>query len=64
MASGEKKIVPVGRITLFVSFVHQGNAKTEDITFDVVDVVYPYNAIFGRGLLNTSKQQFKVVSST
>jgi hypothetical protein len=23
------------------------------ITFDVVDMIYPYNAIFGRGLLNT-----------
>jgi hypothetical protein len=25
----------------------------EYITFDVVDMAYPYNAIFGRGLLNT-----------
>jgi hypothetical protein len=25
----------------------------EDITFDVVDINYPYNAIFGRGVLNT-----------
>jgi hypothetical protein len=23
------------------------------ITFNVVDMLYPYNAIFGRGLLNT-----------
>jgi hypothetical protein len=23
------------------------------ITFDVIDMLYPYNAIFGRGLLNT-----------
>jgi hypothetical protein len=29
------------------------NACTEYITFDVVDMPYPYNAIFGRGLLNT-----------
>jgi hypothetical protein len=26
---------------------------TEYITFNVVDMLYPYNAIFGRGLLNT-----------
>jgi hypothetical protein len=29
------------------------NACTEYITFDVVDMNYPYNSIFGRGLLNT-----------
>jgi hypothetical protein len=28
---------------------------TEYITFDVVDMLYPYNAIFGQGLLNTFK---------
>ena len=47
-----KKIVPIWRIALSISFEHQGNARTEDDTFDVVDAVYPYNAIFGRGLLN------------
>jgi hypothetical protein len=35
-----------------VSFVNQQNARTEYITFDVVDLYYPYNAIFGRGLAN------------
>jgi hypothetical protein len=29
------------------------NPHTEYITFDVVDMPYPYNTIFGRGLLNT-----------
>jgi hypothetical protein len=29
------------------------NPRTESITFDVVDMIYPYNASFGRGLLNT-----------
>jgi hypothetical protein len=32
---------------------HPKNPRTEYITFDVVDMPYPYNAIFGRGLLNT-----------
>jgi hypothetical protein len=36
-----------------VSFGTPKNARTEYITFDVVDMAYPYNAIFGRGLLNT-----------
>jgi hypothetical protein len=31
------------------------NPHTEYITFDVVDMTYPYNAIFRRGLLNTFK---------
>jgi hypothetical protein len=29
------------------------NPRIEYITFDVVDILYPYNAIFRRGLLNT-----------
>jgi hypothetical protein len=36
-----------------VSFGTPKNPCTEYITFDVVDMTYPYNAIFGRGLLNT-----------
>jgi hypothetical protein len=38
-----------------VSFNTPKNPHTEYITFDIVDMVYPYNAIFGRGLLNTFK---------
>jgi hypothetical protein len=48
-----KKIEPVGSISLPVSFSTLSNARTEYITFEVVDTSYPYNAIFGRGLLNT-----------
>jgi hypothetical protein len=40
-----------------MSFGTLSNARTEYITFDVVDMSYPYNAIFKRGFLNT----FKVV---
>jgi hypothetical protein len=50
---GEKKIEPVGSISLPMSFGTLSNAHTEYITFDVVGMSYPYNAIFGRGLLNT-----------
>jgi hypothetical protein len=32
-----------------VSFGDQQNARTEYITFDMVDLYYSYNAIFGRG---------------
>jgi hypothetical protein len=51
-----KKIELVG-LSLLMSFGTLSNAHTEYITFDVVDMSYPYNAIFRRGFLNT----FKVV---
>jgi hypothetical protein len=47
---GGKRIEPVGIITLLVSFVTPKNPRTKYIIFDVVDMLYPYNAIFGRGL--------------
>jgi hypothetical protein len=48
-----KRIELVGAITLPVSFSTSKNPSTEYITFDVVNMTCPYNAIFGRGLLNT-----------
>jgi hypothetical protein len=50
---GGKRIEPLGIITLPVSFGTLKNPRTEYITFDVVDMPYPYNAIFGRALLYT-----------
>jgi hypothetical protein len=50
---GGKKIEPVGSISLPVSFGTLSNAHIEYITFDVVDMLYPYNSIFRRGFLNT-----------
>jgi hypothetical protein len=50
---GGKRIESVRAITLPVSFGTPKNPRTEYITFDVVNITYPYNAIFGRGLLNT-----------
>jgi hypothetical protein len=38
---------------LLVSFGSSKNPRTEYIDFDLIDMLYPYNAIFGRGLLNT-----------
>jgi hypothetical protein len=48
-----RKIEPIGSISLQVSFGTYSNTCIEYITFDVVDMNYPYNTIFGRGLLNT-----------
>jgi hypothetical protein len=50
-----KRIELIRTITLPVSFGIPKNPHTEYITFDVVDMAYPYNAIFRRGLLNTFK---------
>jgi pentose-5-phosphate-3-epimerase len=36
-----------------VSFGTLSNAHTKYITFDVMDMSYPYNAMFGRGFVNT-----------
>jgi hypothetical protein len=50
---GRKQIELVGVITLLMSFGTPKNPRTKYITFDVVDIVYHYNAIFVRGLMNT-----------
>ena len=49
---GGKRIDALGKISLPVSFRGQENARTEYATFDVVDLYYPYNAIFRRGFAN------------
>jgi hypothetical protein len=52
-AFDERRIEPIGSISMPVSFGGLHNARTEYITFDVAGMHYPYNAIFDRGLLNT-----------
>jgi hypothetical protein len=48
-----KRTEPIRVITLPVSFGTPQNLRTEYITFDVVDMMYSYNAIFERGMLYT-----------
>jgi hypothetical protein len=59
---GGKPIKPVGKIALPVSFRDLDNARTETLTFDVVDMYHPYLAIFSRGFMNkfdvVIRQQF------
>jgi hypothetical protein len=47
-----KPIKPVGKVSLPVSFRDLDNARTETLTFDVVDINNPYLAILGRGFMN------------
>jgi hypothetical protein len=49
---GEKGIEPARVITLPVSFGTPKNPRTNFITFHVIDMIYPNNSIFVRGLLN------------
>ena len=44
---GGKKIEALGKIELNVTFGEGNTQRTELVTFDVVDIAYPYNAIFG-----------------
>ena len=47
-----KQVKAIEKITLQVTFGDQNNSRIEHITFDVVDMLYNYNAIFGRGVIN------------
>jgi hypothetical protein len=59
---GGKPIKPVEKVSLPESFGDLDNARTESLTFDVVDIYHPYLAILGRGFMNTFdaviRQQF------
>jgi hypothetical protein len=49
---GGKQVNALGKISLPVSFGDQQNVRTEYVTFDIVDLYYLYNVIFGRGFTN------------
>jgi hypothetical protein len=49
---GGKGTFPVGKIELPLSFGVAPNARSEQVTFDIIDMMYPYNAIMGRGSIN------------
>jgi hypothetical protein len=63
-----KPIKPVGKISLPVSFGDLDNARTDNLTFDVVDIYHLYLAIFGRGFINkfdaAIRQQFLYMKIT
>jgi hypothetical protein len=43
---------PIGKRELSLSFGVAPKARSEQVTFDIVDMVYPYNAIMGHGSIN------------
>lgn len=44
---GRKGTLPLGKIELPLSLSTTPNARTEQVTFDIVDMIYPYDAIMG-----------------
>jgi hypothetical protein len=49
---GGKGTFPISKIELPLSFSVAPNARSEQVTFDIIDMVYLYNAIMGRGSIN------------
>lgn len=49
---GGKKIDAISKKAIPVSFAEGKKVRTEMITFDIVNIDYPYTAIFGRGFTN------------
>ncbi|CAD6257622.1 unnamed protein product [Miscanthus lutarioriparius] len=49
---GGKKIDALRKKAISVSVVEGEKVRTETITFDIVNMDYPYTAIFGRGVLS------------
>jgi hypothetical protein len=48
-----RQIVALGKLTMPITFSYVHNTRTEQVIFDIVDMEYPYNAIIGRGTLNS-----------
>jgi hypothetical protein len=48
-----KQVELVGSISLLVSISDHQNVRAKQVTFDMVDMHYPYHGIHGRGFLNT-----------
>jgi hypothetical protein len=55
---GGKGTFSVDKIELPLSFGVSPNARSEEVTFDIVDMVYPYNTIMGPGSINNLKRPF------
>ena len=49
---GRKKIDAHGKKAIPISFAEGERVRMETITFDIVNMDYPYTAIFGRGVLS------------
>jgi hypothetical protein len=45
---GRRVIHALGKVVLLVSFGTVRNARTEYLSFDIVEMYYPYNSILGR----------------
>lgn len=53
----DKRVQALGKIAFPVSFGSTSNPRTEYVTFDVVDMHYPYNVILGWGFFTSAMWQ-------
>jgi hypothetical protein len=56
---GGKKIDTLGKKAIPISFVEGKKVRIETITFDIVNMDYPYTSIFSRGVLSKFKMVIK-----
>jgi hypothetical protein len=49
---GGRRIDAIGKKTITVAFSEDTKVRAEEIAFDIVDIDYPYTAIFGRGIIS------------
>jgi hypothetical protein len=52
---GRKQVSTLGKIRMPITFDYVHNTRTKNITFDIVDMEYPYDAIINKCTLNAFK---------
>ena len=48
-------MLALGKLAMPITFSYVNNTRTEEVMFEIVDIKFPYNAIFGRRMLNIFK---------
>jgi hypothetical protein len=51
-------VLALGKLNMPITFGYVNNTKTEEVVFKIVDMEFPYNAIIGRGTLNSFEAVF------
>jgi hypothetical protein len=53
----------LGKLAMPITFDYVNNTRTEEVTFGIVDMHLPYNAIIGRGTLNSKQSCIQLTSA-
>jgi hypothetical protein len=49
---GAQQVMALGKLIVPITFSYVNNARTEEVTFEIVDMEFSYNAVMGRGTIN------------